>query len=295
MRFDSYHPAINLIYFVSVICAALCFLHPVFLIISYLCAFAYSVKLIGRRALIFNFCLIPCILIWTLWYAVYHHFGVTPIRNNLIGNSITLESLAYGGALGIAYASAIMWVECVHDVFCTDKICYLFGRVSPKISLMLAIVLRAMPRIRAQSIKICTAQRCIGRGAGQGTIWARCRNALRRASMLLMWSIESFVATSDSMRSRGYTLSGRTAYSLYRFDNRDRSFVIVIFVCLTLLAMAVLFSQTRIHYNPHIILNRITPLSGVFYAAYALLCLLPMGLQIAGEIRFKHQQSAGER
>ena len=34
MRFDSYHPAINLIYFVSVIAGTLCFLHPVFLALS---------------------------------------------------------------------------------------------------------------------------------------------------------------------------------------------------------------------------------------------------------------------
>ena len=59
MRFDSYHPAINLIYFVSAIGLALSFNHPVFVAVSYVCAFAYSVKLNGKKALIFNLCLIP--------------------------------------------------------------------------------------------------------------------------------------------------------------------------------------------------------------------------------------------
>lgn len=89
------------------------------------------------------------------------------------------------------------------------------------------------------------------------------------------------------MRCRGYTLPKRTAFAIYRFDNRDRSFVIAIFVCLTILLTGDLFDQTNILYNPRIIMNRVTPLSYVFYAGYAALCLMPMALEIAGEIKFK--------
>ena len=54
MRFDSYHPTINLIYFTAAIGLAICFNHPVYVAISYAVAFAYSVKLSGKRAVIFN-------------------------------------------------------------------------------------------------------------------------------------------------------------------------------------------------------------------------------------------------
>lgn len=287
MRFDGYHPAINLIYFASVIAAAILFRHPAFLAIAFVCSFAYSVKLGGRRALIFNLCLIPAAAIWTAWYAAYHHFGATPIRRNFIGNEITLESLVYGGVIGIVVSSVVMWMSCVHRVFSTDKIVYLFGRVSPRLSLMMAILLRAVPRIKAQGRKISLAQKCIGRGTNQGNILKRCLNALRIASMLITWTAESFVSTADSMRCRGYTLPKRTAFAIYRFDNRDRSFVIAIFICLTILLTGDLFDQTNILYNPRIIMNRVTPLSYVFYAGYAALCLMPMALEIAGEIKFK--------
>ena len=59
MRFDSYHPAINLIYFTAAIGLTIWFDHPVYLAISYLCAFVWSVRLKGKKALIFNFFLIP--------------------------------------------------------------------------------------------------------------------------------------------------------------------------------------------------------------------------------------------
>lgn len=37
-------------------------------------------------------------------------------------------------------------------------------------------------------------------------------------------------------------------------------------------------------------MNPVTPMSFVFYVAYAVLLLLPMGLQIAGEIRYKRKK-----
>ena len=99
-------------------------------------------------------------------------------------------------------------------------------------------------------------------------------------------ALESFAESSESMKSRGYSLKGRTAFSIYRFDNRDRSFVVVLFLCLTLITMAVMFNQTNIYYDPEIIMNRVTPVSVIFYAAYAVFLLLPMGLQIAGELKY---------
>ena len=53
--------------------------------------------------------------------------------------------------------------------------------------------------------------------------------------------------------------------------------------------MAVMFNQTNILYDPEIIMNRITPVSYLFYIAYAAFLLLPMGLQIAGEQSFRRR------
>ena len=89
------------------------------------------------------------------------------------------------------------------------------------------------------------------------------------------------------MKSRGYSLRGRTAFSIYRLDNRDRGLVIVFFWCLTGVMMAVLFHQTGIYFDPEIIMNRITALSYVFYGVYAVFLLLPMVLQIVGDWRFE--------
>lgn len=287
MRFDSYHPVINLIYFVSMFVFTIYFKQPVFLAISFLSSFIYSVKLNGKRALIFNIILLPFIGAYSLWYSYYNHFGVTNLRRNFIGNQITLESLVYGIVIGIIIATVIMWFSCVHAVVSSDKIIYLFGRISPKLSLFFSIILRTVPRIKARAKKINIAQKAIGRGANQGNILRRICNSIRILSMIITWTLENFVESSDSMRSRGYTLKGRTAFSIYRFDNRDRAFVITVFWCMTVILMGILFDQTNVMYNPEIIMNPITPMSFIFYFVYGFYCLLPMILQIAGEIKFE--------
>ena len=179
-------------------------------------------------------------------------------------------------------------------MFTTDKIVYLLGRVSPHLSLYLSILLRMVPRLNTQRKRIELAQRGIGRGKGQGNIFQRMHNTLRRGSILLTWLTEGIVTTSDSMRCRGCSLRGRTAYSLYRFDGRDRAFVIGLCALMSVLLMAVLLDQTMIRFKPQVVMMPITPMSFLFYTAWAALCLLPPALELVGTYRFQHlRQTAG--
>ena len=279
MRFDSYHPTINAIYFAAVILCSILFRHPVYLALSFCCAACYLTKLRGIKGLVFSLVLLPFAALFALWYGFYHHFGVTALRQNFIGNSITLESLLCGLTIGVTAAAVLVWLGCMHAIFTTDKVVYLFGRISPRLSLFLSIILRMVPRIKTQAKRINNAQRALGRGTDQGNILQRLWHAIRLCSILVTWLIES-------LQCRGYTLRGRTAFSIYRFDNRDRSLVIAFFACLTALLMAYLLDQTAILFDPRIIITPITPISYLFYAIYSSFCLLPFALQVIGEFRF---------
>lgn len=287
MKFDSYHPTINLIYFAAAIGLTVWFDHPAFVAISYVSAFAYSVKLNGKRAVVFNLCLIPLVLIYGGWYSYYNHFGITNLRQNFVGNEITLEALIYGLQIGVTMATVVMFFSCLFAVFSSDKVVYLFGRISPKLSLFLSIILRMVPRIKQYGRRVNTAQKGIGRSPSQGNLWRRLVNSVRLISILVTWTLEGLVESSQSMKCRGYSLKGRTAFSIYRFDNRDRSFVTAIFLLLTVTACGWALNQTNIHYDPQIIMTDITLISWIFYGAYGALLLLPMILQIAGERKFE--------
>ena len=284
MGFERCHPAVNLIYFVAVVAAMITFQHPVFLAVSFLCAVAYSVKRGGWKTLMFNLCLLPLIAAFALYYSSYTHFGMTVLQQNFVGNNMTLESLVYGIVLGISVAGVCIWFSCVYSVFTTDKVVYLFGKVSPRLSLFLAILLRMVPRIKKEAKRINMAQQGIGKGVNQGSFFARLHNGIRIFSMLITWTIDSLTIASESMRSRGSNLRGRKAFSIYRFDNRDRAYVIGLFLCLTLTMMAVLLGQTDMVYDPKIIWTDVSP---ILCIGYAVLCLMPLGLEIWTEYRFQ--------
>ena len=287
MGFETCHPAVNFIFFAAAIYGTVSFMHPVFLAIVYAGAFAYSVKRCGKRAVIFSLCLLPLILAFALYYSSYHHFGVTVLRQNFIGNNLTVESFVYGLVIGLRFATLCMWLEAIFRVVTSDKVVYLFGRVSPRLSLFLTILLRFIPRVGREARKINLAQKGLGRGSNQGNVFQRFINCLRIFSMLITWMISALVQESESMRSRGSLLRGRTAFSIYRFDNRDRAFVIALFFGITLTAMGAILGATTMFYNPRIIWEPLENLSAVTAVGYAALCLLPMGLEFWTEYRFQ--------
>ena len=286
MGFERCHPAVNLIYFAAVIAGTLIFKNPVFLGISYVCAFVYSVKRGGRRALVFDLVLIPLIAVFAYYYSSFEHFGMTVIGYNRVGNSITLESIVYGAVLGFMAAAVLMWFSCVHSVFTADKVVYLFGRVSPLMALFLSIMLRMVPRIKKEAGRINTAQKGIGLGAGQGGIIRRMRNCIRIFSMMISWTIEAFASASDSMRSRGSMLRGRRAFSIYRFDNRDRAYVVVMFFFMSVTVAARMLSQTGMKFSPQLIFPPVTAASFLFYICWAAMCLMPLALELWTERSF---------
>ena len=131
------------------------------------------------------------------------------------------------------------------------------------------------------------AQKGIGRGSNQGNLWQRFINCLRIFSMLITWMISALALEADSMRSRGSLLRGRPAFSIYRFDNRDRAFVIALFSCITLTAMGVILGATEMLYNPRIIWKPMDAMNSATAIGYTVLCLLPMGLELWTEYRFR--------
>ncbi|MCQ2554193.1 MAG: energy-coupling factor transporter transmembrane protein EcfT [Clostridia bacterium] len=287
MKFENYHPVINLIFFVSAVYMAIAFSHPVYIALSFIAFFAYSVKRCGKKQLVFNLLLIPLILLFTAYYSFYTHFGVTVIKQNYIGNSITLESVLYGLSIGMRAGTVLMIMSLVLKLFTSDRVTYLFGRVSPKLSLFISVALRMIPRANDYARKINEAQMCIGKGKGQGNIFRRFTNSLRRVYILLMWFFENIVEESHSMKARGYSLKGRTAFSIYRFDNRDRSIILLFSICITFIMSMKFLSQTDIFYNPQLIIGRITAVSVGGYIVYFIYLMLPCIIETVNDIRYR--------
>ena len=98
---------------------------------------------------------------------------------------------------------------------------YIESRIIPALSLVLSMALRFVPRFLRQLKVIRNGQKAMGRDVSEGTVLNRIKYGLQMVSILVTWALENAIETSDSMRSRGYGLHGRTAFSIYRLTRRD--------------------------------------------------------------------------
>ena len=245
-EFAKYHPLINFIYFTAVIVFSMIFVHPICLVTSLLCSVMYSIILNGKKALKFIAMLLPLMLISALINPAFNHEGVTVIAYLPSGNPLTLESILYGIVAASMVATVICWFSCFNKIMTSDKFIYLFGRIIPSLSLILSMTFRFVPKFKEQLQEVSNAQKSMGRDTSEGSVFARVKNSIRILSAVITWSLENAIDTSDSMKSRGYGLTGRTAYSNYIFDIRDVTALIYLAVTITYFLIGALFGKKLI-------------------------------------------------
>ncbi|MGI6679857.1 MAG: energy-coupling factor transporter transmembrane component T [Dehalobacterium sp.] len=289
--FYSYHPVINFLYFTLVLLFSMFFMHPVCLGISLVCAFVYSIYLNGNKALRFNFLfLLPMLLVTALVNPAFNHEGTTILLYLRNGNPLTLESITYGIAAAAMLVAVVCWFSCYNAVMTSDKFVYLFGRVIPALSLILSMVLRFVPKFKAQLKVVSNAQKCIGRDISQGGILHRARQGVRILSIMVTWALENAIETADSMKSRGYGLSGRTAFSIYTFDRRDRWALAAIGGLGLFILTGAFLGGLSFRYFPTMEGAGVSPWSVTLYAAYMALCLTPLIINVWEDRKWKYFQ-----
>ena len=290
--FSSYHPIINFLYFGLVLVFSMCFMHPVSLLISLGCAAAYNIDLNGRKAVKFQLAfLLPMMLMAAVINPAFNHEGATILTYLPTGNPLTLESMAYGVAAAVMLASVITWCSCYTAVMTSDKFVYLFGRVIPALSLVLSMTLRFVPKFKAQLHVVSEAQRCVGRDVSNGSMLQRLKNAITILSIMITWALENAIETADSMKSRGYGLPGRTAFSIYRFDDRDKAALAWLCFCGFYIVCGWAVGGLYWRYYPTIKGAAVIPFTVSFQLVYLALCLTPVILNGMEDRKWKHLKS----
>lgn len=286
--FENYHPLVNFYYFAFVIICSMFFMHPVFLIISLISAFIYSVVLKGRKALKFNILyMLPLMLVTAFINPAFNHEGVTILFYLKGGNPITLESIVYGIVAATMFISVIIWFSCYNEIMTSDKFIYLWGRIIPSLSLIFSMVLRFVPKYKAQIKVISNAQKAIGRDVTKGNIIRRARNGIKILSIMITWALENAIETADSMKARGYGLKGRTSFSNFKFSKRDKIVLFLMIILSLIVISGVLMNVNRIRYFPKIKIARNTIFTFIVDISYLIFCIMPIILTVIDEIRWR--------
>lgn len=286
--FGAYHPIVNLVYFVMVIVFSMFMVHPLIQLISLSAAILYICSIEGKKSLRFllRVCL-PLVLITAFMNPAFNHEGMTILCYLSTGNPLTLESIAYGFAAGGMMITILIWFSNFNRIMTSDKFVYLFGRVTPALSLVLSMSLRFVPKFKHQMELVTQAQRSMGRDVSIGSLWQRTKTAISIISIMITWSLENAIETADSMKSRGYGLKGRTAFSIYRFADRDIYTLVWLLFCASFILYGNKLLVFGFRYFPSIRYASLDLSAIPFYCVYAGMCMTPVLLNIVEEIRWK--------
>ena len=271
--FSTCHPGVNALWFALVLTFTVTSFHPLLLLTALACALLWSPRLGASWR---PGTLVVLFLAAAVCNPLFSHAGVTILAYFPTGNPLTLESILFGAGAGLMLLTAAVVLGCAARVLTADKWMCLLGRPLPVLSLVLSMSLGFLPRFGRRLGQIRMAQRQVGL-EGRGGL-ARARAGVRALSTLVSWSLEEALTTADSMSARGYGLPGRTAYTNYTLDRRDRRLLALLAALGGYLLLMALGGHLAWRYYPALAWASADLWSLSAWICWGALCALPLYL-----------------
>ena len=272
--FSGFHPVVNFLFFVAALGLTMFIQQPVYLLISMISGCAYLLYLQGKKGFLRQVgYLVPIFVMMAIMNPMFNHEGVTVLWYLPNDNPITLEAICFGLASAVMMGASIVWFNCCNTVFTSDKIIYLFGRVIPALSLMISMTLRFVPRFKNFLQSVLRTQRAMHKPENTKE---KLGQALAAFSATVSWAMEQSIVSADSMKSRGYGLFGRTAFSIYIFEKRDGITLFVLFLLCAGAAVPHIVSLMGWTYYPSMTGELIGTVQIFAYLCYGGMCNLPL-------------------
>ena len=288
--FGGCHPTVSFAYFAVVIGCGMFFTHPVCLGISLLGSVSYYIKLRGGKGTrIFLRLALPVMLFAAAVNTLFNHRGDTVLCLLPTGNKLTLESVLYGVAATFMLVSVLAWFGCFTEIMTTDKFVYLFGRIIPSLSLVLSMTLRFVPRFKERFDEVMEARICMGKAPRSP--FGKIKNAAGCFLTVAAWSLESSIVTADSMKSRGYGLRGRTAFSIFVFTERDWCLLAWLGLAVMFLISGAVSGYSDWTYYPSFGGEISAPLTVALEAVYLAVCLTPIIVDVLEDRKWRSSRS----
>ncbi|WPK10335.1 energy-coupling factor transporter transmembrane component T [Lysinibacillus louembei] len=288
--FETFHPIVLFSFFVVAIGLSMFFMHPVYLVITIFSAISLNIAL--RRQLFFKDwkLYVPLFFLMAMINPLISHNGQLKLFY-LNGNAVTVEAIMYGLAIATMLVAVMLWFSSYNTVMTSDKFIYLFGKVSPALSLTLSISLRLVPRFRHQLAQIVQAQKVIGMDYTAGSLWHRIKCIVRILSILITWALDNAIDTADSMKARGYGIKKRSAFSLFVFERRDGVVLAIILVLFLTNLAAGFLGTTSFYFYPTFSALKWDIGSILFYSSYLLLLSIPLIIEIREAFKWRSLKS----
>ncbi len=281
--FSKFHPAVLLLYFVAVFSVSMFIQNPIYLSLSLLGSISFLITLKGiKHSLKSLSSFILMGLIIALTNPLFSHNGATPLLF-INGNAYTLEALIYGFVFALLIICVIFWFKVFNEIFDSEKILFLFGRINPKISLIFSMSLNFIPNFTRYFKEVLSVQKSIEKSKIK--LYTSCFSAV------ITHSLEEALETADSMSARGYGTDKATCFSRFRFKSTDTAMLIFVLITTALTYIAIILKTTAFMYYPIFAVEPVTLSSAISYTAFGLLCFTPVIYEIKEDLIWKYSVS----
>lgn len=252
-QFSRYNPLVNLIFLMlfyflvifsqSIMCQVISFT----LINLLLFCYEKGVNLLKilTKSIIFA-------LIVSLVNVMFNHQGATIIWYFKSGNPLTLESVLYGVYSGLMFINIINLSKFSNILLTTDKIIYLFGKISPSFALLISMCMKYFESFKRQFIEIYHSRKI--NEPKNGAI-QNFKSALNAVSIMITYSLESSINTANSMKNRGFSTGKRTNYNNFCFNKYDFNLLLIIVLNFSFFIIIYLFCEVENQFFPIFISN----------------------------------------
>ena len=284
--FTELNPAVIAVYYICAVGIAMFCMHPVIITLSLLGSIMLFIALDKRNSVKLHLSFLLLFAVLALINPIWYHNGVTVLF--VVNDSpITLEALIYGVCAAAMMISVLYRFRTFTMIMTADKLMYVFGKLSPKASLILSMALRYVPLMRRQTGKIRSTQKALGIYRGDN-IADTLKGEVRIFSVMATWALENGIITADSMDARGYGSHRRTSFSLFRFTLPDGVFLVLCIVLSTVNISALALGGIDFTFYPAMSGISLSPLACAAYASYGLLSFMPAALEWKEAVRWKY-------
>lgn len=288
--FNKIHPTVLFVYFVSVLVITMFSMFPVILVIALsggmIFCKIFESKSEFIKGLIFYIILF---IVISVTNPIFSHNGVTTLFF-INGNAITLEAIIYGINMAIMLIAVMYWFKCFNYIMTSDKLLFIFGRLSKKTALILSSALRFIPLLKYQWKKINQAGKTMGLYSS-GNWTDNIKGRIREFSALATWSFENAIDTGTSMKARGYELKGRSYFSVFKFKYSDGVLMTIIAILDLIIFSMMIKGKIEFEFYPVISPININMEMLILFTAFGIMCYLPAIIEIKENIKWKYYKS----
>lgn len=278
-NFSNLHPFVQFICLAAAAGPAMACLHPLLLFPFLFGGILLLLLLKGRQSGgIMGVIALPLVASVVI-NGLFNHRGMHVLCTLPWGAALTAESLLYGAAVGVLFAAACVWVQCLGAVFTADRVAQLFSALGPGITQAMMLIFRLFPLYQStyHKIQLSTPDKKTSTPL----------QAAHRLNILSTWAMENGVQTAESMQARGYGVSRRTLCFPTQFTVKDGAIMAAVLLLTAGIAVPMATGNLRAVYDPHLVFVAGGVWGKLAIVFYWVICLLPAILQIRGIVKWK--------